>query len=125
MATAKSNPVKGINIAGIEKIKTALKEYTSGIEQANDLQLSTTTIQAAIKGTQSEDDLNKSLKKIQELITSYLGVLSNYDDVLTQIEQAYKQNDSDNQEFYDVSEYFEKRLYGNDTSTAESRNEMY
>ena len=93
MATKASTP-KGINVQGIEKIKTALEAYRQTVQSNIDIGAKKAKIQAAIKGTNSETVVGDAIKELETSVNNLLSFVDKFNNYLTNTLQAnYKAQD--------------------------------
>lgn len=97
MATTSSTT--GINVSGISKIEDAIKAYRNKIKKSFDLTQKKAQVEAAIKGTGSEQDLKKYMTHIDEQVKAYLKYLDDSIDQLKGINAKYSSNDKQNKTF--------------------------
>ena len=97
MATT-SNTI-GLNVSGIEKMKSAVSSYKAAIKKKADIGAKKAVIEKAIKGTKSEASLKSYCVRIEDQINSILRYLDAYTKYLDTLADTYKKSDSENKSF--------------------------
>ncbi len=88
---------RGINVKGVTPMKNAVKKYQSAVDAACDDALSykgyRKTIQAAMAGTQTLNNLNAYLKTLQTAQGKLVSQLHQFVTALDGIDSKYKDQD--------------------------------
>ncbi len=90
---------RGINVKGVQPMKDALKKYQSAVDKACDDALSFNgyrkTIQTAMAGTQTLNNLNAYLKSLKETQGKLVSQLQQFVTALDGIDSKYKKQDKE------------------------------
>ena len=93
----------GITLSGIGKVKSALDNYRAAVIKKCNVSATAAQVQAAIKGSTSENTLKAMANAIDTKMKDYIRQLNQYDNLLDEMKSSYVSNDQNNSSFTDVS----------------------
>lgn len=105
MAVTKHATV-GIEVKGIEKIKSAIDSYISDVKSKLDISTTQAKIDAALKGSESVESLKQMATAIEQAMESNLTHLEQYKKYLDTLQAAYENNDKGNATFTNVASQY-------------------
>ena len=97
MATSSASDVKGINTAGVSAIKQAIREFVNGYQsKVASVTVTSANIQQAVKGSNSEKQIQTLSNAIKESVTQSLNKLNTFANQLDTVKSSYQKADSSN-----------------------------
>lgn len=94
-----SQKAVGFSANAVSKIQAQFKTYINTAKKDCQIEATANQLHAAIKGGNSFKTFKALTDEITAKMRAFLTTLAKYDDNLTQIQAAYKKNDSSNASF--------------------------